>query len=159
PVRAANLDAALAGKKPGDEVTLTVQRGAKTLTVEPELAAERPPAVLAPWGRRYTDLARRNIFTGVASAASRVSEAKAEVLRLVRLTTVSHNGRRWEAFLYDQAKGGKEMRLNLGLVLSEFTIQDKYETEVLKGEVALIDDKGLVFKADGKFYRVEVGEY
>ena len=112
---------------------------------------------LAEPSRTYADLGAKNIFLGTA-AQSRLTEDRVAVLGAVRLTTLAHNGRRWEAYLYDQAKGGSEKRLNT-LTVSDFTIKDKYGTAVLEGKVVLIDAKQMIFLSDGRYYRLRCGDF
>jgi hypothetical protein len=112
---------------------------------------------LAEPSRTYADLAGKNIFLGTA-ASTRLTEDRIAVLEAVRMTTLSHNGRRWEAYLYDQAKGGAEKRLN-ALTVTDFVINDRYGTAVLKGKVVHIDEKQLVFESEGKYYRLRCGDY
>ncbi len=112
---------------------------------------------LAEPGRTYADAGAKNIFLGTA-AQSRLTEDRIAVLEAVRMTTLSHNGRRWEAYLYDQAKGGPEKRLNT-LTVTDFVIKDRYGTTVLEGKVVHIDEKQLVFQSEGKYYRLRCGDF
>ena len=43
------------------------------------------------------------------------------------MATLAHNGRRWEAYLYDQAKGGGETRVNNVTVTEEPMTAGFYE--------------------------------
>src|SRR4029077_6599883 len=89
--------------------------------------------VLAEPGRYYADLAGKNVFLGTGPAQARLTEDRIAVLGEVRLTMLAHNGRRWEAFLYDQGKGGEDRRLN-ALTVTDFTVKDKYGEPVLTGK-------------------------
>ena len=124
-----------------------------SLTPGPDLKVR----TLAEPYRTYADLGGKNIFLGTA-ALSRLTEDRVAVLGEVRLTTLAHNGRRWEAYLYDQGKGGAEKRLN-ALTVTDFTIKDKYGTAVLEGKVVLIDAKQMVFLSEGKYYRLRCGDF
>lgn len=142
------------------DVNMTVEalmaNGAETregLTPGSEVKA----GTLAEPGRTYADLGGKNIFLGT-QAQSRLTEDRITVLESVRLTTLSHNGRRWEAYLYDLAKGGAEKRLN-NLTVTDFVIKDRYGTAVLEGKVAYIDEKQLVFQSEGKYYRLRCGDF
>jgi hypothetical protein len=115
------------------------------------------PRVLADPPRQYADIAKKNMFTGV-EAASREGEERREVLRFVRLTTLFDNGRRWEAYFYDQAKGGEERRVN-AVTLPELTIRDRFDNPVLEATVVHVDEKQLIFRADGNFYRLRCGDF
>jgi hypothetical protein len=112
---------------------------------------------LAEPGRTYADLGGKNIFLG-SEAQSRLTEDRIAVLEAVRMTTLSHNGRRWEAYLYDQAKGGDEKRLNT-LTVTDFVVKDRYGTAVLEGKVVHIDAKQMVFQSEGKYYRLRCGDF
>jgi hypothetical protein len=147
--------------RPGElDVNMTVEAlmatGAEAregLTPGPDVKAR---ALAEPY-RTYADLGGKNIFLGTA-ALSRLTEDRIAVLGEVRLTTLAHNGRRWEAYLYDQGKGGDEKRLN-ALTVTDFTINDKYGSAVLKGKVVHIDARQMVFESDGKFYRMRCGDF
>jgi hypothetical protein len=129
-----------------------------------------PPPVLAQPARNYDVLAKRNMFTGVVSTSAGpgstptsptvVSEDRREALRFVKLTMLWYNEdrHRWEATMYDQARGGKEMSFNTR-VLNDLKINGKGEDPVLDAKVVLIDEKQLVFKEGDKFYRVGLGEF
>jgi hypothetical protein len=153
--------AAGARGRPGElDVNMTVEAlmasGAEpreALTPGPDVKAQ---ALAEPY-RTYADLAGKNIFLGTA-AQSRLTEDRVAVLESVRLTTLAHNGRRWEAYLYDQAKGGSEKRLNT-LTVTDFAIKDKYGTTVLEGKVVHIDERQMVFRSDGKYYRLRCGDF
>ncbi len=121
--------------------------------------------VLAEPSRDYDAITRKHPFLGIAPVASvtetgsaRETERAKDVLRFVRLTTICFNGRRWEAYVYDQGKGGPEKRVNAD-GLSEFSIRDRFGNDMLSGEVMLIDEEQVVFRAGGKFYRLRCGDY
>jgi hypothetical protein len=116
------------------------------------------PRVLADPPRVYPDIAKKNMFTGVDAAPTREGEERREVLRFVRLTTLFYNGRRWEGCFYDQAKGGDERRVN-AFTLDELTVRDKFNNPVLEATVVLVDERQLIFRADGKFYRLHCGDF
>jgi hypothetical protein len=147
-------------------VTMTVEalivNGAKDRSaLLPTLAAgTAQPRVLAEPARRYADMNLKNMFTGTPGAAdlARGRENQRDVLRFVKLTHLAHNGRRWEAYLYDQAKGGAEKRVN-SVTVTEFTVRDRYNNAVLEGEVVYIDELQVVFRSDGKFYRLRLGDF
>jgi hypothetical protein len=153
--------AAGARGRPGElDVNMTVEallaRGAEpreALTPGSDVNAR----ALAEPARTYADLAGKNIFLGT-EARSRLTEDRVAVLEAVRLTTLAHNGRRWEAYLYDLAKGGSEKRVN-ALTVTDFVIKDKYGTTVLEGKVVHIDERQMVFQSDGKYYRLRCGDF
>jgi len=124
------------------------------------------PRVLAEPGRSYDLMAKRNMFTGIAPAAAKSTtaakstEPKSDVLRFVKLTMLFFNPdrRRWEATLYDQAKGTKETKLN-ERILNEFTINDSAGLEVLKAKVVKIDEEQLIFESEGRYYRLRCGDF
>jgi hypothetical protein len=146
-------------------VAMTVEalivRGAEQRSaLMPTVPATTRLRVLAEPMRRYVDMNGRNMFTGVArsQAQARATEQRNEVLRFVKLTTLAHNGRRWEAYLYDQAKGGGETRVN-NVTVTEFSVRDRYENSVLDGEVVHIDAVQMVFRSAGKFYKLRLGDF
>jgi hypothetical protein len=118
--------------------------------------------VLADPERIYTDLTGKNIFTGnpKAETAAKVTEDRDEVLSHVKLTTLSNSGRRWEAYFYDQGKGPPETRLN-ALILTDFTVADRYGNKLVEGKVVKVDEGGVVFqvKDDKNYYRWRIGEF
>jgi hypothetical protein len=117
------------------------------------------PRVLAEPVRRYADLGYHNIFLGAASA-SRLTEDRTQVLSTIRLTTISFDGRQWKAYIYDLGKGGDEKQLRAdSIVFREFTLYDRYNNVVLEGKVVRIDENGVIFQADGKYYRLGCGDF
>jgi hypothetical protein len=118
------------------------------------------PRVLAEPIRSYREMTARHMFQGSKKDEEdeKLSEEKKEVLRFVRLTTLSHNGRRWEAYLYDLGKGGEERRIN-AITLDKFSIFDQYDNPMLSAKVIKIDERNLVIQVDGKFYRLQVGDF
>jgi hypothetical protein len=113
------------------------------------------PQVLAQPGRRYGDLGGRNVFFGTAAS---LTENRVQVLRHVRLTTLFYNGRRWEAYLYDQGKGGDE-RMLTATTVTDFTVTDRYNVLVLAGTVVHLDGSQMIFRSDGKYYRMRCGDF
>jgi hypothetical protein len=97
--------------------------------------------VLAPGERNYQQILSKNMFTGVPvrNREARLTEDPREVLAAVKLTHIEEIERRWKARFYDQGKGGDETVV-IGGLLNEFTIRDKYNSEVLRGEVIHISD-------------------
>ena len=144
---------------------LLVNGGEERTTLLPAKLSHNP-VVLAEPGRSYDLMPRRNMFTGIAPAlppaslAGRIPEDKREVLRFVKLTMLWYNAdrRRWEATMYDQAKGGDEKNLNTR-ILNEIKIYGETDTPLLDAKVVLIDEEQLIFKEDGKFYRMRCGEF
>ena len=142
----------------------------KGLAVTPRVLALDPKQPGAG-ERNYLAMNRRNMFAGyqptpepvgrVTPPAPKVStEEKAEVLRFVKLTTLAFDPerKRWEAWLYDQAKGGRERKLNTG-VLNEFTITDKDDHAMIEAKVVKIDEEFMVILSEGKYYRLRVGDF
>jgi len=143
-----------------------------TTDLKPTLADKSLASVLADPERRYDDILGKNIFLGTRGdpRSANMAEDRNLVLRFVRLTTISTNGRRWEAYLYDMGKGlekgnekypeGTEKLLTVER-LPDFTIKDKYGNEVLAGKVVLLDDKLMVFQSPpktGKYYKMTTGD-
>ena len=107
--------------------------------------------------RHYTDMLIKNMFTGIP-AESKLTEDRAQVLAVVKLTGVWSSGRRWEATYYDQGKGGDEKRITERTV-NEFSVADKYNNVLVEGKVVKIDQSGVVFQADNKYYRWRLGDF
>jgi hypothetical protein len=122
-----------------------------------------PPRVLAEPARSYDLMAKRNMFTGIAPVVRPVRknvEDKNEVLRFVKLTMLSYNAdrRRWEGTLYDQGKGGAEIKVAERLY-TDITINDKGQVPVLEAKVVKMDDTQLIFQSEGKYYRLRCGDF
>ncbi len=107
--------------------------------------------------RTYTDILDKNMFTGVA-AQSKLTEDRTQVLAVVKLTAVWNAGRRWEATMYDQGKGGDEKRV-AERTLTDFTIYDKYNNVLVEGKVVKMDGTGIVFQTDNKYYHWLLGDF
>ena len=142
----------------------------KGLAVTPRVLALDPKQP-GTGERNYLAMNRRNMFTGyqptpeavvrVTPTAPKVStEAKAEVLRFVKLTTLSFDPerKRWEAWLYNQGKGGNEKKLNAG-ILNEILITDKDDNPMIEAKVVKIEETFMVILSEGKYYRLRVGDY
>jgi hypothetical protein len=117
--------------------------------------------------RKYSYMLSHNIFTGSGrtiersfSGDEKEAEDRKDVLSFVKLTMLCYdtNKRRWAATLYDQGKGGDEIKLDQRID-KEFTILDHAKNSLLEGKVVLIDEKQLIFKADGKYYRMHCGDF
>jgi len=116
------------------------------------------PAQLLPEpSRQYTDMLAKNMFTGIP-AVSKLTEDRREVLAAVKLTAIWNGGRRWEATIYDQGKGGDEKRVTERL-LTDFTIADKYNNTLVDGKVVRLGENGMIFEADKKYYRWLLGDF
>lgn len=144
------------------DVALTVEAllvtGAeKRETLMPPGTTPRP-RVLAEPRRDYENMLVKNMYTGTASAPGRLSEDKTEVLRFIKLTMLFSKGRRWEASLYDQTKGGDEKLLTTG-ALRDFSIIDKYGTELLAGTVLDINERSVYFRSEDRYYRLRLGDF
>lgn len=133
----------------------------KRPTLLPESLPERP-RVLAEPARGYAELAGHNVFTGTpptAPSSKPQSEDPRDVLSFIKLTTISNNnGRRWEAWLFDQAKKDGESRLRASTGFNEFSYADRYDNLLIKGVVLRIDETGVLFRANGRFCRIGVGD-
>ncbi len=112
-------------------------------------------------GPYYSDMLAKNVFTGI-SAKSALTEDRDTVLSAVRLTAIWNNDRYWQATIYDQGKGGDEMTLRFRRstpVVDEFSVVDSYGNVVVRGKAVKLNADGLIFEADGKYYRWRCGEY
>jgi hypothetical protein len=138
---------------------LLVSGAEKRESLMPESTTARPQ-VLAVTSRPYSELMTHNIFTGTLPAAKGVqSEDSRDVLGFVKLTTVSNTGgRRWEAWLFDQAKKDGESRLRTTAGFNEFSYSDRYDNVLVKGIVIDIGETGVLFKSNGRFYHLGLGE-
>ena len=141
----------------------------KGLAVTPKVLAYDPKQADRP-ERDYLAMNKRNMFTGLAPPppparlqppAPKVgSEEKSEVLRFVKLTTLAFDPerKRWEAWLYDQGKGGREKKLNTS-ALNEFTIYDKDDNPMIEAKVVKIEEEFMVILSEGKYYRLRCGDF
>ena len=138
--------------------------------VRPTLLPTRlpyPPRVLAEPGRSYALMTKKNMFTGIPLARStdsdrKLTEEKREVLRFIKLTALwkEEDSTRWTATLYDQAKGGAEIKLGKAPSWrAKFKILDKYEETVLEGRVVHVDEKQVIFCSEDKYYRLNCGDF
>ncbi len=165
------------GQKPDDlDVKLTIEvlqvvGAEKRTALLPSFDEKKtPPVVLATKKREYDHLVARNPFYPPAPVIERPTqqptetveekpkERKADVLAFVRLTMISRKeGRRWEALLRDLNK--KDERITLDPPIREnFVVRDRYDNEVLRGEVSLIEDRDVILKIEKKYYRLKVGQ-
>jgi hypothetical protein len=136
-----------------------------------------PPRIFAEPPRDYTVLSKRSLFTGLAEPPKappkvdklppkkeeyKVNERlRLETLECVKLTMLAYNPNRlrWEATLYDQAQGeSSEIRLDTRLYKT-FTIYAGEETAILEGKVLWIDEEQLIFSAEGKYFRAQLGDF
>jgi hypothetical protein len=108
--------------------------------------------------REYDNIIKKNIFTGIERQPPQTPSDYNEILKNVRVTQVSNNGRRWEAFLLDVWDGRDEYKVNVEIV-PEFSIVDKEDKPILSGKAVLIEERTLVFAANGKYYKVHTGDY
>jgi hypothetical protein len=151
------------GANRGDlEINMTVEALQVTGAEERDAASLIPdsltakPVVLSPMARLYPEMAAKSMFDGTA-ANSRLTEDPKDVLSFVKLTSLTNNGRRWEAALYDQGKGGDEKYLT-ERGRNEFTVLDKYENVLLQGTVVYVDQRVMIFKANDKHYQAFIGD-
>jgi hypothetical protein len=113
------------------------------------------PGILAQPGRNYESVAAKDIFHGEPQA-----EAKGEdivVTRFVHLTDITRDGRRAEAFLYDRASNRKT-RLRAEPGFDAFRVTNDAGETVVRGKVLRINERDVVFQADGKQYALHVGQ-
>lgn len=142
----------------------------------------KPLLVLAEPARDYKLMDKKNMFTGVKPPPVKPKddkpkdvvkpppppppekktpkEDKADVLRFIRLTMVDYNPMRsrWEATVYDQAKGGSERKLNTR-VESEYKVYDRYDNMTLDARVVHVDERQVVFKSGKSYFRLRLGEF
>ncbi len=135
---------------------LLVTGAEKRDTLLPDSTAVASQLLPEP-SRQYTDILAKNMFTGIP-AVSKLTEDRREVLAVVKLTAIWNSGRRWEATIYDQGKGGDEKRVTERL-LTDFSITDKYSNVLVEGKVVRLNEKGMIFEADNKYYRWLLGDF
>lgn len=85
-------------------------------------------------------------------------EEPEEVLSAVKLTTITGDGKKWEAYLYDQNRGGRETKIRPSAAWCDFSIKDKYENEVMKGKLLHIDPAFILFQYGDEVYMMRCGE-
>jgi hypothetical protein len=121
----------------------------------PDSTKTPKPQVLA--GRQYEDLMAHNVFLG-RSVSTQLTEDRREVLGTVKLTSLINSGDRWEGYLLEWRRGKKETKIKTSAGWNEFVIRDLYKNVVLKAKVIRLDDRDVLFQADGKFYRLHLGQ-
>ncbi len=131
----------------------------------PEKLSYQPKVLAAP-ERIYDAMTARNLFTGGSGNGSpygdspeeKVKENKKDVLSFVKLTMLCRDTNKsgWFATLYDQGKGGDE--IHVSRLWNELQIKAGQST-LLDAKVVLIDEKQLIFKVDGKYYRMHCGDF
>jgi hypothetical protein len=151
---------------------LVMAGGEERSTLTPTKAGSKTgikPRVLAEPSRDYLTMNTINMFTGYkptpvserdTTTPTKQTERPADVLRFVRLTGILYDPerKRWEATLYDLAKGGREKVINTGS-RDEFTIVDKDDNPMLQAKVIKVDEQYVVIQADGKYYRLQTGDF
>jgi hypothetical protein len=126
-----------------------------------------PLKVLAAPERRYDLAVKRNMFTGITPSERtygkgelppEVALERKEMLRFVKLTMLCYDSekRRWEATLYNQAKGGDEITINR--IWNEIKINQGSQV-LLDAKMVLVDEKQLIFKEGSKYYRLRCGDF
>ena len=146
------------------EVTMTVEalmlNGAEMRnSLLPDVPSGKLLSPLADPGRHYPEILVKNPFgnppPGTSTDGPR--ETPEEALSYVKLTMLYHDGRRWQATFYNQSMGPPENRVN-ALTLDAFRVFDRYDNIAFESKVKLVDDKQIVLEAQGKYYRLFVGD-
>jgi hypothetical protein len=114
------------------------------------------PDVLAKPARKYAAIASKNIFLGELQDTS-VRQEPIAVVRFVRLTDTSDNGKYKEAFLYNRTSN-RNTRLRDQPGFDSFRIMDDKGAELVRGKVVLINPRDVIFRVESKFYKLHVGE-
>jgi hypothetical protein len=112
------------------------------------------PRVLADPHRDYSAIAAKNIFFGNTPVVvdTRAPEPEAEVLKYVRLTTITTDWNRYdkrrEAELYDVWLGpaAGKMRLRSTAGFNTFNILRSTDNTLVVGEVVRIDERDVIFR-------------
>jgi hypothetical protein len=109
---------------------------------------------LAQPPRDYLALATKNIFLGPVPGAQ---QEEVDLTRFIYLTSITDNGRRPEAFLYDRYNN-RNTRLRASAGFDDFRVADSQDVEVVKGHVLRIDERDVLFQVDKKVYMMHLGE-
>jgi hypothetical protein len=112
------------------------------------------PGNLAQPARNYAALAARNIFLGPVPTAQLDD---VDPTRFIYLTSITDNGRRPEAFLYDRYNN-RNTRLRASAGFDDFRVTDGQDVELVKGHVLRIDERDVVFQVDKKVYQMHLGD-
>jgi hypothetical protein len=168
--------------KLGDQKTIAFAETAESLAGQIKMlfsrlnkAEELKLVVLAESKRAYDDILNKNMFTGRAGREARLTEDPREVLGVIKLAHIQYNGRRWEAYLFNQAlkpdaDNTNERILNT-VAANKLNLEDRYGAPVLEATIVHISSTHCVyFKAkdkegkegkDGKdkYYRMNIGEF
>lgn len=112
------------------------------------------PRILARPARNYADIASKNIFSGAPESQPGDT---VEVTRYVYLTDITFSKGRYEAFLYDRYNN-HTTRLRSSAGFDRFRISDNDGKPVVHGQVVHLDSRFLIFKADGRYHALHVGQ-
>jgi hypothetical protein len=132
-------------------------------------AEELKLVVLAESNRAYDDILNKNMFTGQAGREGRLTEDPREVLGVIKLNHIQNNGRRWEAYLFNQAlkpdsESTNERILNT-VAANKLALQDRYGATVLDATVVHISSTQCMYlrakdkEGKEKYYRMNLGEF
>jgi hypothetical protein len=116
----------------------------------------RGPGTLARQARNYSDIATKNMFFGPPPPKTKPAN-EIQVARFVFLTDITMSKGRYQAFLYDRVNN-KKTRLRTSPGFDSFRVSDDDGNTLVRGKVVRIDARGLVFKADDRFYDLHIGD-
>jgi hypothetical protein len=111
---------------------------------------------LATPHRDYGAIASKNIFFGDGSQPA-VAQEEVELTRFWYLISITSDGRKREAFLYDRASNHKT-RLRAEAGFNSFRVLDDKGETLVRGRVTKIEARDVVFQVENKNYAIHVGQ-
>ncbi|MBV9124314.1 MAG: hypothetical protein JO112_13225 [Planctomycetes bacterium] len=115
------------------------------------------PDILARPARNYTAIAKKNIFFGPPAPVQRNTEQVVEVSPFVYLTDITKTNQNYEAFLYDRYDN-RRTRLLTQTGYNSFRVSDSAGNIVVQGKIVQMDERNIIFQADGKYYQLHIGQ-
>ena len=113
------------------------------------------PGTLARKNTDYAAIGDTNIFLGPAPPERKAEEVA--VTRFVHLNHITHNDKRWEAWLYNRYDN-KWTRLRAEAGFDFFRILNEKGDTLVRGKVVTIDPREIVFKVDDTYYSVHIDQ-
>src|SRR5438132_3689046 len=134
-------------------------RGAPTgITLIPWLGGPTGPlgpGTLARKTADYAAIGERNIFLGPTPPERKPDEVA--VAQFVRLNHITHNDKRWEAWLYNRYDN-RWTRLRAESGFDYFRILNDKGDTLVRGKVVAIEPREVIFKVDDNFFSVHVDQ-
>jgi hypothetical protein len=113
------------------------------------------PGVLAEKARHYDAIARENIFWG--PPARQLTQEAVDVTGFVRLTDITHDDKKTEAFFYDRYNK-KFTRLRAERGFDSFRIENEEGKEMVRGKVIRILARDVLLQVNDKYYKMHVDD-